>query len=382
MNQRHRVAVVIPRYGSVGGAEGFAAALTRNLTMLGEYEIHVFAYENEIAAEDGQIIFHRLPHIPFPRPVKTPGFAWLAQSALNRTGVDLIHAHDRMFNPDIYNIHGVPHLFWARKVRGKVRPGLFDHFTAWVERKMVYGGKCRYFLAVSHLAQEVFLREYPIDPERVPVVHPGVDVPDGQHQDRMRKAWRVRARYNLPPDCPLLLFVSMNFYIKGLDYLLAALGRIIPTGPGFHLLVVGGDRTYPYERIAHQGGLLNRVTFTGSVSREELPALYSAADLYIMPSRFDTFGMVVLEAMAWGVPAVISETVGAKDLLRRGENGFVVHNPADSEALADVIRKALHPELNARMKEAAMETARHYSWKAVAERVAGVYLRVLDEKRS
>jgi len=377
-----RIAVVIPKYGLVGGAEGFAAALTERLAGDPALEIHVFANRRRADDDPGAIRFHHVPVILFPRFLRTPGFAVLAQRAVARTGVHIIHAHDRMFHPDLFTMHGIPHRFLVREVRKKRRPSLFDLATIRVEKEMVTGGACRYFLAVSHLAREIFLREYPVDPNRVPVIHPGID--PGAVTERGGKTERreTSRRYGLPEAAPLIVFASMNFDIKGLAFLLAGLGRIKSLHPeqDFHLLVVGGDDRQKYEEEARAARIGDRVTFTGAVSREELTRIYAAGDLYAMLSKFDTFGMVVLEAMAKGLPAVVSGNVGAKDLIREGENGFVVPRPDDVERVAETIFQALRPERRTAMRTAALATAQEHSWEKTAGRVAAIYDKIISSK--
>ena len=383
MQKRRRVAVVIPKYGLVGGAEGFAAALTEQLAGNPALEIHVFANRRRKNNDNGPIRFHYVPIIPFPRFLKTPGFAILAQRAVGRVGVDIVHAHDRMFHPDLYTMHGIPHRIWVRDVRKKTTPSLFDRATIRVEERMVAAGSCRYFLAVSQLTRDIFLREYPVDPQRVPVIHPGINpgaiTGTGREEDRQE----VRRRYLLPLETPLIIFVSMNFDIKGLSALLAGLGRLKVRQPDqtFHLLVVGGDNRQRYEREAQNAGIGSQVTFTGVVSREELATIYAAGDLYAMLSKFDTFGMVVLEAMAKGLPAVISSNVGARDLIREGINGFVVTAPQNADAVAGVIFRALRPELQPALRAAAVATAREHSWEKTSRQVREIYGKIMDSKK-
>jgi len=382
MQKRRRVAVVIPKYGLVGGAEGFAAALTERLAGDPALEIHVFANRRRADDDPGAIRFHHVPVILFPRFLRTPGFAVLAQRAVARTGVHIIHAHDRMFRPDLYTMHGIPHRFWVREVRKKRRPSLFDLATIQVEKGMVTGGACRYFLAVSHLAREIFLREYPVDPNRVPVIHPGIDpgaVTERSGETERRETGR---RYGLPAAAPLIVFAAMNFDIKGLAFLLAGLGRLKSLHPeeAFHLLVAGGDDRRQYEAAARTAGIGDRVTFTGAVSRAELARIYAAGDLYAMLSKFDTFGMVVLEAMAKGLPAVVSGNVGARDLIREGDNGFVVPHPDDVDRVAATLFRALRPERLTTLRTAALATAQEYSWEKTAGRVAEIYDKIMSLK--
>lgn len=384
MNRPCRIAVVIPKYGLVGGAEGFAAALTERLALDNPaFEIHVFANRwQQDAGTTERIFFHHVPIISFPRFLKTISFAFFAERAIAKIGVDVVHSHDRIFRPDIYTMHGLPHRIWTKEVREKRRLSLFDRTTAWVEKRMVTGGSCRYFLAVSHLTRDIFLKEYPVNPASAPVIHPGIDPAAVSERGTDADRQAIRRKYGLPPAAPLIIFVSMNFDIKGLDPLLAGLGKLKQLHPEqpFHLLVVGRDNLRKYEEETRQAGVSDHVTFTGIVSREDLGNIYATGDLYAMLSKFDTFGMVVLEAMAKGLPVVISGNVGAKDLVREGVNGFVIENTRDAESVARVLYHALREDVLAPMSAAARQTALEYTWERSARQVADIYRKIIDIK--
>jgi UDP-glucose:(heptosyl)LPS alpha-1,3-glucosyltransferase len=167
----------------------------------------------------------------------------------------------------------------------------------------------------------------------------------------------------------------MNFAIKGLDHLLRGVGRFRKGNPEApcKLLVVGGDHERRYRRLACDLGIGDAVIFAGAIAREKLPEVYLAGDIYAMLSRFDTFGMVVLEAMAAGLPVLIGGRVGARDIVRQGENGFVVEDPEDSDAVAERIAMMLRRDVRERMGQEAEKTAREHSWDAVVAQVLAVY---------
>jgi UDP-glucose:(heptosyl)LPS alpha-1,3-glucosyltransferase len=370
---RRRIAVVIPKYGLVGGAEGFAAELTERIAADPRFEVHVFA--NRWVASSRRITFHRVPVVKFPRFLISPSFAWFTRRGVAAAGpFDLVHTHERIFAADVYTMHGIPHRWWVRQVRKK-RMSLFDRATACVEDRLVHEGGCRRFLAVSDLAREIFLREYPVDRDLVTVLHPGIDTSPYDRLDRSRCRREVRNRFGIGLDDPLILFVSMNFSIKGLDHLLRGLGRLRERNPAarFRLLVIGRGDERAYGRLAGELGLGEEVVFTGPVKRDELPEIYLAGDCYAMLSRFDTFGMVVLEAMAAGLPVLISGRVGARDLVREGKNGFIVEAPEDADAIADRIGTMLQGDFLEGMGREAVETARENSWEAAVGRVLEAY---------
>ncbi|MDA8125879.1 MAG: glycosyltransferase family 4 protein [Deltaproteobacteria bacterium] len=379
--ERRRIAIVIPKYGLVGGAEGFAAELTERIAADPRFEIHVFA--NRWVPSSPRITFHRVPLSKFPRFLISPSFAWFVRKSIAAAGpFDLIHTHDRIFAADVYTMHGIPHRWWVRQVRKKGM-SLFDRATAYVEDRLVYEGGCRRFLAVSQLAREIFLSEYPVDPSLVKVLHPGVDATSYAKPDRDRCRREVRNRLGVGPDEPLILFVSMNFAVKGLDYLLRGLGRLRERDPKarFRLLVVGRGDEKGYGRLARDLGVGDSVVFAGAVAKEELPEIYLAGDCYAMLSRFDTFGMVVLEAMAAGLPVLISGCVGARDLVQEGQNGFVIEAPEDADAVADRIATLLEGDLLERMGREALQTARENTWENAVRQVLQAYEEIWADQR-
>ena len=372
----HRIAVVIPKYGLVGGAEGFAAELTERLARDPRWEFHVFA--NRWVPGSDRVAFHRVPIISFPKFLTTPSFAFFAGRRIRSTGIDIIHTHDRIFRADLATLHGVPHRFWIREVRRKGM-SLYDRATARVEDNLVRDPRCRLFLPVSGLTEEIFIHEYGVAPERVRVVHPGVDPASYEGLNRHLCREQIAGRFGIAPGERIILFVSMNFEIKGLDALMKGLAVLAgqPAAPPFRLLVAGKGNIRKYRKLAEALGIGGRIIFTGVLSGADLPSLYMAADLYAMLSRFDTFGMVVLEAMAASLPVLVSDRVGAKDLVRDGINGFIIPADAEPEEIALKLASLLREEVRERMGRAARETARENTWDTAAARVAAIYEELL-----
>ena len=378
----NKVAVIVPKYGLVGGAEAFVAELTSRLARRRPWEYHVFANK---WFEDGGIRFHKVPILSFPRFLITTSFAWLAQRRIRReAGIkpfDLIHTHDRLFHADLFTMHSIPHRLWVSEIRKK-RMSLFDRATAWVERKLVETGTCR-FAAVSELTREKFLQVYPGVPnDRVSVIHPGIDCQAYTSLSRVACRSEIRTQHGIDENDFVLLFVSMNFDIKGLDFVFQGLSRLRALMPDkrWNLLIAGKDDYPRYNRMAKALGIRDRIIFAGVIQRDLLKRYYLASDAFIMPSRFDTFGLTVLEAMAAGLPAIVSRNVGAKDVITQGENGFVIQHTDRPEDIAAAVNAVMDRDAHARMAEAAQKTASLYSWDATAEKTQALYDIILAEK--
>jgi len=374
---RPRVAVVVPKYGTVGGGERFVYELTERLARAGRYEIHVFA--NRWIPGPGPIAYHKIPGLPFPRFLRQAIFARLVGRAVVKGRFDLVHAHDRIYRADVFTMHSIPHETWVRDVR-KRRPTLFDRVTAWVERRLMEEGGCAWNLPVSSIAGEAYRERYRIDPSRMRILYPGVDLARFSAPDRDACRREVRGRYGIGPSEVVVLFVGMNFEVKGLDAILRAVARAKALRPdaALRLLVVGRGNERKYRALASSLGIADSVVFAGAHA-EGVEAFYLASDLFMMLSSFDTFGMVILEAMASRLPVIVSGNVGAKDLVEEGVNGFVLPDRLDADGVAARILLLLDVERRALMGEAGHRTASMHGWDRLAADVAGVYDAVIRE---
>lgn len=369
--------MVIPKYGLIGGAEGFAAELTDRIAQNNRYEIHVFA--NQWRNYSPRITFHKTPIISFPKFLTTFSFAYFANRQISKMNFDLIHTHERIFSADLFNMHGIPHRLWVTEVRKK-NMSLFDRVTKWVEKSLVQNQRCKIFLTVSNLAKEKFLQEYTqIDSNLVQIIHPGVDVRRFQKFHREECREEIRRNLGIGLKEFLILFVSMNFEIKGLAELMAGLAKLKSKYHvnKFKLLVIGKGNVKKFGNLAQQLEIKDHVLFLGVVPKEKLDRIYLAGDVFLMLSKFDTFGIAVLEAMAASLPVVISENVGAKDIVKQGENGFVIENSSCAEEIADRIRYLMDEEVRGKMAEESRITAYNQSWEVVSQKVQDIYENIL-----
>jgi phosphatidylinositol alpha-mannosyltransferase len=175
---------------------------------------------------------------------------------------------------------------------------------------------------------------------------------------------------------PTVLFVGRLEPRKGLAYLVRAFLRLKPRFPAARLLVVGRDRGHQQDKAMAMvpPRLRPDLVFVGSVPQADLPSYYASADVFCAPSLGgESFGIVLAEAMAVGLPVVCSDIGGYRDLVRDGSEGLLVP-PRDPEALAEALAGLLdNPARRAAMGQAAAVAARRYAWEVVAGEVAEVY---------
>ncbi len=366
-----KIAVVIPKYGLVGGAEGYAYEVTERMTRREGLEIHVFC--NQWRSRNTSIIFHKLPLIPFPRFIRPISFAYFARRRIKTGDYDIIHSHDRIFRMDLLTMHGIPHRTWIKEARRKPL-GLFDRSMAWVEDKALKGSPIPMILPVSTLVRDELLKCYHIPESNIRIVYPGVsrDRFNGYKQENCRQ--EIRQRHCLSPHDTVALFVGMNFEVKGLELILKGMADLFTHGdrnPDLKLLVVGKGGRERYVAMIHELGIMNRVVFAG-VS-EEIEKYYLASDMFVMPSRFDTFGIAVLEAMMAGLPVIITQRVGARDLVSSGVQGFVLPADPPPHDIADKFAVLMNKETRREMGRKAQEVAIQYTWDRTADQIEELY---------
>ena len=230
-------------------------------------------------------------------------------------------------------------------------------------------------VAANVVERAELLRDYAAHSSRIATIPCGVDT------DLFTPGDRAEARRRLDLDGrPVLLWVGRIAPIKGLDTLLDAVARLSESGQDMRLLVVGGDadeRTSGHEISLRQRierlGLGDSVRFLGPQPQGVLPLYYAASDVTVLPSYYESFGMVALEAMACGSPVIASRVGGLVTTVRDGVTGFLVPD-GDVEALAERIETLVgDPELRWRLGREGVRWAAQHRWPCVAEAVCKEY---------
>lgn len=222
---------------------------------------------------------------------------------------------------------------------------------------------------------------YGANPDRVFVVPPGVDLSMFQPIDRDE----ARRKIGFGPG-RLLLFVGRLERLKGVDVAINALALLRDRRhDDVRLLILGEDSKEGDESekerlkaLAAGAGVRDRVDFLGSVAHHELPYFYSAADVTVMPSYSESFGLVALEAQACGRPVVASDVSGLRSMVRDDVSGYLVGNH-DAAAYAERIGRLLDdPELAAQMGARGRLLAQRFSWSRTADRLELLFERLAD----
>lgn len=230
----------------------------------------------------------------------------------------------------------------------------------------------------AELAQFRWL--YRQETDKVEIIEPGVDtahfypIPTDEAREFVAAT----------DDRRIILFVGRIEPLKGLDSLLNAVALLCKRGfQDLHLMVIGGEPDADPDVITAEMsrlkaltadlGLDNHVTFLGKRDQDVLQYFYSAAEMVVMPSHYESFGLVALEAMACGTPVVASETGGLVFLVKDGETGLHVPTAAP-QVLADKLQLLLENDTELRrLGEQAAKYARGFKWSRVADRMIELY---------
>ncbi|MGA9115734.1 MAG: glycosyltransferase family 4 protein [Bacteroidota bacterium] len=368
-----KIALATDRVDSVSGLGRIVQALSRTLAGRNS-EVWVLA--RSVSGVSEGVRTRTLPEVPFSRALGKLSMRHTLARAVAGRGFDILHSFGVGRGADVVSAQSCHRegMEVRRRVGHRVLPhrgwGLFDRVVLGDERALYGSRRTRRIVAVSGRVREELIRWYGVDPERIVVI------PNGYHPP----AFSPRAG-----DAPeegssvVLLFVGNEFDRKGLGVLLeaAALLRSHPVT----ILVAGSDDPRPWGRLAERLGIGARVRFLGVPERIE--PLYARADVFVFPTLYEPFGMVVVEAMAAGLPVIASAGCGAVEGFRRGKDLLLVDDPLCAAELARALRSLVDdPGLRRSLGEAARLAVRHMSWDSVAERLAGVYGEVMAEKTS
>jgi D-inositol-3-phosphate glycosyltransferase len=231
---------------------------------------------------------------------------------------------------------------------------------------------------IAELTQLRFL--YRANASKLVVIPPGVDV---SHFYPI-PADEAKMYVGLKPEDRMVLFVGRIEPLKGVDTLIQAMSSLqLQERQRVHLAIIGGDPAASPRKMSAEMARLQKlcddlsvgqtVVFLGKRDQDRLPYYYSAAELVVMPSHYESFGMVALEAMACGTPVIASEVGGLAYLVKDGETGFTIPDQ-EPDMLCEKISWLLNdPDLHSTMSQRAVEYAQDYAWEKVAGQILDVY---------
>lgn len=378
------VGLVIPRFDpALGGAEHWTWQFAGGLLKLG-HEVHIVAERFAPDACDLGVACHAVPLAG-----SRSGFADAAAELLRDLPLDVIHDMGAGHTCDVFQPHGGSRTAsfeqnllllpaWRRPWKRRLAAPLprYREFNRLAQRQYAPAG--RRFIALSRMVARDMERFHGVPPERVRLVYNGVDLERFSPANRELHRDEVRRRLEVG-DKLLLLIVAHNFELKGVPTLLRAVARLAKERRSVHLAIAGGKRPARYQRLARRLGIGDAVSFLGCI--DDPAPYYAAADVYVQPTFYDPCSLVVLEALACGLPVVTSRFNGAGELLTEGLEGCLIDDPADDAALAGKLGRFFDAAHRARCGHAARSLAQNHSLDRNCRELVAVYGEIAGHKR-
>lgn len=359
-----KIALVHKRLDLKGGTERDLFQTAEGLRDLG-HEVHLFCSEYGVAPPR-DVVAHHVPVIPLGRTFRLWSFAWFGQSAINKTDCDVVVGFGRIWRQDALRCGGGTHRGFLRRLgtTGGWRRRFWQsvsiyHRSLLVIEKRQYDLKnSQVIIAVSEQVKRDILTNYSVPAEKIVVLYNGVD------KDRFHPARRgevrdkVRNRWKIPFDAPLVLFVGSGFRRKGLDRLLS-IWKSPRLGEVF-LLVVGTDARISQYQSRADSVAPGRIVFAGR--QEDIENYYAAADGVALPSLQEAFGNVVLEALASGLPVLVSRDAGASEILHGPLAEGVFDRSNEPQTLERKLLWLLEKSKDPCCAQEARKIAEEYTW--------------------
>lgn len=385
-----KIALIRQDYHKHGGAERYVYHLSGELARRG-HEVHIFAHTgkeevhrlnklNNSMNSSNSINFHRVPVVGGAAFLKTLSFALFSRRQLKKAKFDIIHSFDRTLYQDVYRAGDGCHREWLSRSLKIASNGLSRmmvrlnplHLTLLFLEKRIFK-KCKRIIAIAKIGKEEIIKHYGVNSGRITVIYNGVDSDEFNPGSRELLPGGVREQFNLSQDDFVILFVGSGWRRKGLSYLIKAVALL--DREKVKLLIVGKDGKRPYSHLVRRLGLEGKVIFIGGTS--EAANFYSSGDVFVLPTLYEPFGNVCLEALATGLPIIISKCAGAAEIITDGKNGLLLNNPMDPEEIARKIRMTFDDELRDKLGSNARLLAEKFTLSKNAEETLEVYNEII-----
>lgn len=371
-----RVALVHKRLDLNGGTERDLFQTAEGLRDLG-HEVHLFCSEFGVKPPAG-VSAHRVPVLPFGRTLRLWTFAWLAPRIIKNVGCDVVVSFGRLLRQDVLRSGGGTHRGFLERLgqEGGLRRRLWQSISVYhrsllllESRQFQVNGSAK-IIAVSEEVKSDIVRHYSVPTDKVVVVYNGVDQNRFHPSKRAEVRESIRERWKIPMDSPLVLFVGSGFRRKGLDRILSIWKS--PRLRDVFLLVVGDDaRINRYLALASSIAP-GRIVFTGR--RDDIENYYAAADVVALPALQEGFGNVVMEALASGLPVLVSRDVGAAEIIHGPLVQGIVDRVEDLRELEEKLLLLLAASRDPNWIREARQIGERHSWENHFKKIEAVLL--------
>ena len=356
-----------------GGAESYVVSLATSLIENG-WDVHLFGetWDNEPETA----VFHKIT-IPkyLPAWLKMVLFALKHKMAVKNQDFDVIMGFGNTLYMNVYQSHGGVHwLSTKRKVyseKSKIKRAikrliiilsLKQWVRAWIESAPFRLDPRPKIVAISQMIKEDMESFFDVNRTEIEVVYNGVDISRYNNKLRHELRGQLRKQWGIRDDQVVFLFISYDLKKKGIEPLVEAASQLKKMGNAdFKVMVIGG---LPYRALSKQIKTLNiedKILFTGPVRSTE--EYYANSDVFVLPTYYDACSLVVIEAMACGLPSITTTANGAAGIITEGKDGYIITHPPGAQELVKKMQLLMDYEKRQKMSQEALRTGRNYSAK-------------------
>jgi UDP-glucose:(heptosyl)LPS alpha-1,3-glucosyltransferase len=370
-----KLALVRQKYRPDGGAERFVASALDSLK--GKADLNISVITRQWLGEAAPH-YHVISCNPksWGRVSREKGFAKAAQSLFKQ--FDLVQSHERIPGCDIFRAGDGVHKCWLKhkaRIMSPLRATLmrldpFHRYIMQAEKEMFEHPKLKAVICNSIFVKQEICREFQISPEKIHVIYNAVDLKRFNPKTKTDYRQSVRQKLKIPLETNLMVYVGSGFERKGLAIAIQAIAQTRS-----HLIVIGQDKQVSkYYRLTQQLGCTERIHFMGIQKKTE--QFYASADGLILPTLYDPFPNVILEAMASGLGVITSTTCGGAEIIQNGKNGFVC-DALDLENITQAIQHFESLENSNKLGVQARLTVEPFTSTRLAQQLNSLYQNLL-----
>ena len=359
-----KILIIARPYTFHGGIESATAGLMRALVGHG-HDVHRAGPGRQ--APMAGVTEHRLRIPPLPSAMRGVALALAAGVVARRRGWDVVQSHERTLVQDVYRAGEGSHRAYLDAIGARARRRLHHAVTLALERRVF--ARTPQIVAISRRGAEEITDRHGVPAPRLSVVYNGVDLERFHPGLRAQHRDTARADAGIPARAFTVLFAGSGFERKGLATAIRGLAGLADMDA--RLLVLGRGDASPYRRLASELGVADRIAWVGA--RPDIERWYGAADALVLPTRYEPFGNVHLEALASGLPVVTSLLAGGAEVLNERCGAAVA--PDDASGLATAL-ETLRDRGETEVRDAARAAAEPYTFARQVETLEGVYRRL------
>ncbi|MDC9592824.1 glycosyltransferase family 4 protein [Xenorhabdus sp. IM139775] len=372
-----RLAIVRQKYRPDGGAERF---ISRALEALDNdsLDLNVITRSWEGSRNPNWHV-HLVNPFKWDRISREKRFADAASRIWQREKFDIVQSHERIAGCDVYRAGDGVHRRWLQQ-RARILPSWkskllfasrYHRYVMDAEKKMYFSPELKKVICNSEMVKREVMEDFNLPDGKISVIYNAIDQSQFFSAGEAER-FALRQKYAIPAQAKCFVYVGSGFERKGLK---AAIEAISMTDA--YLVVIGQDKEEDkYKQLANSFGCHERVRFFG-VQKKTLP-FYQMADGLLLPTLYDPFPNVILEAMACGLPVITSDTCGGAEFIVSGENGFVC-DALDISALAESISSVPADNLTSKISKLSKEKIVNYTPIYLSQQLTELYSKVLSQ---